>query len=204
MIKARTGVILAGGKSTRFGGNKAFVEFREKPLIYWVAQTLSQVTGELVLSIASAEDAAKYLDAVGLDAKIAVDFSAEMGPIAGLLSSFSIANGDYVAVAPCDTPFVKPSFYEMLFSRAEGKDGAVVKIGKYYEPLLAVYRRKPMIKAIKKVLSDNKKRPIQTYKYLDLVVVKESEVKRIDPALRSLVNINTISELRRYAQLYNE
>lgn len=197
----RAGVILAGGKSVRFQTDKALSLFRGKPLIFWVAMVLSEVTDELVLSVASQKDGNKCVSAVGQNVKIAVDSLTGFGPIAGLLSSFSISCGDYVAVAPCDAPFVKPALYELLFEMASGKDGAVPKIGKNYEPLIAVYRRKAMLDAIKKTLAEGKRRPVNAYEYMDIAVVSEKEIRKIDSTLSSFININTRGELQHFEKI---
>jgi molybdopterin-guanine dinucleotide biosynthesis protein A len=198
----RTGIILAGGKSTRFRTDKALALLDGKPLVRWVAEALSGVTDELVISVASRKDGNRYASAIGRGVKIAVDSSAGIGPIAGLLSSFSISSGDYVAVAPCDAPFIKPALYELLFEMVKGKDGAVPKIGENYEPLIAVYRRIAMLDALKKVLSEGKSRPVNAYRYIDIAAVSEKEIRKIDSTLGSFINVNTKEDLRRFARAF--
>lgn len=186
----RSGIILAGGKSSRMGCAKELLRLDDKPMISWVAERLSSLVDEVILSV-SKEDLEYALE---MPVRVAVDSTNGLGPISGLQSSFKMAKGEYVAVAPCDTPFILPELYKLLLESADGLDGAVPKVNGMYEPLCAVYRRGSMLEAIEKVLSSHEKRPIDTYQYLKIVEIDEKRIRQVDPCLLSFLNINTIEE----------
>jgi molybdopterin-guanine dinucleotide biosynthesis protein A len=97
------GVVLAGGRSRRFGADKALAVFRGRPLIAWSLKALRPHVAALALS-GSAELGA----ALGVDA-IADPPGAPEGPLAGVLAGLAWASRQgctHLATAPCDTPFL--------------------------------------------------------------------------------------------------
>ena len=197
----KSGVVLAGGKGLRFGKDKALIQFKGKPLVKWVMEVIDEVVDEIILSLPSDAEVFKFLEAVGSNIKIVKDTEPDLGPISGLLSSFREAKGEYVAVAPCDSPFIKPDLYKLIFGKADGHDGAVPFINNFWEPLHAVYKRETFIVALEKALSQGKNRPTDAYPYLDIQKVMQKEVEAIDTQNLSFVNINTKEELRKAAKI---
>jgi len=197
----KSGVVLAGGKGLRFGKDKALIQFKGKPLVKWVMEVIDEVVDEIILSLPSDAEVFKFLEAVGSNIKIVKDTEPDLGPISGLLSSFREAKGEYVAVAPCDSPFIKPDLYKLIFEKADGHDGAVPFINNFWEPLHAVYKRETFIVALEKALSQGKNRPTDAYPYLDIQKVMQKEVEAVDTQNLSFVNINTKEELRKAAKI---
>jgi molybdopterin-guanine dinucleotide biosynthesis protein A len=174
---------------------KGLIPLRGKPLILWVMDELSKVVDEILVSV-SCSPSAELLEILGPSVIIIKDERPEMGPIEGLYSAFSKAKGDYVAVAPCDSPFIKKEMYDFLFKKAKDKDGAVPVEGNYYEPLHAVYYRKSFLKSLQRVISEGKSKPIDAYRYIELEYVNKSEIVELDPALISFTNINTNKDMK--------
>jgi molybdopterin-guanine dinucleotide biosynthesis protein A len=190
----KSAVVLAGGKSTRYGIDKALVQFRGKPLVMWVISALSDVVDEVILSISSEHDPSKFKELVGREVIIVKDEQPGLGPVSGLIPSISQASGEYVAVAPCDSPFIKTELYSLLFEKVQGYDGAVPFINNFWEPLHAVYRGKAYVQSLKKAQSQGKFRPVDTYSSLNIQKVTEEEVRNIDKELLSFFNINSIAD----------
>jgi molybdopterin-guanine dinucleotide biosynthesis protein A len=190
----KSAVVLAGGKSTRYGIDKALVQFRGKPLVMWVFTALSEVADEVILSISPEHDPSKFKELVGHEVVIVKDAQPDLGPLSGLIPSFSEAKGEYVAVAPCDSPFIKPKLYTLLFEKIKDHDGAVPFINNFWEPLHAVYRRKTYVQSLKKAQSQGKFRPVDAYCSLKIQNVTEEEVRSIDKELLSFFNINSLED----------
>ena len=191
----KSGVVLAGGKSSRFGKDKALIQLQGKPLVEWVMEVIDKVVDEVILSLSSGPENYNFVGGFGKNIRIVIDAKPGFGPISGLYSSFKEAKGDYVAVAPCDSPFVKPELYTLLFNKAEGHDGAVPFINNFWEPLHAVYRRKPFIVGLEKALSAGKNRPVDIYHHLNIKKVNQEEVKAVDAEALSFININKRDDL---------
>ncbi len=191
----KSGVILAGGKSTRMGIDKCTVLFCGKPLIYWPYAVLKDVADEVILSVSIYGEKLPYKIFFGGEIEVVRDEKPNLGPLSGMLSSFKEAKGEYVALAPCDSPLIKTELYMKLFEMAKGSDGAVPVVNGYWEPLHGVYKRETMIKAIEKVLSEGKSRPIDTYEYLNIRKLTQDKIKDFDSKLLSFININSFQDL---------
>lgn len=198
VITLRSGIILAGGKSSRMGRerDKGLMKFGNKLLISYVMDILSPHVDEIIISL-SKKMSYRYSIMMKTDVTFIEDKYENIGPIGGILSSFEIVRGEYVAVAPCDSPFIGSKLYPLLFELAKDHDGAVPKIGEYFEPLHAVYKRETTLNAMKKVMVEGKLKPIDAYSFLDLNFVNQEELVKIDPELKSFTNINTLKDLEK-------
>ncbi len=179
------------------GTEKALTLFRGRPLVLWSMSVLDKVAQELIISVSTAPSEG-LLGALGPSATVVKDERPGMGPIQGLLSSFRIANGEYVAVAPCDSPFIEVGLFELLFSRAEGRGGAVPLVNGFYEPLIAVYHRTSFLEALKRTIVDQMAKPVEAYPLVDLAFIDEQEILDAGLSLDSFVNFNEIEDLERY------
>jgi molybdopterin-guanine dinucleotide biosynthesis protein A len=191
----RSGVILAGGRSTRMGIDKCTLLFQGKPLIYWPYILIKEIVDVIIISVAKGKDTGPLMRLLGDDVKFVEDEKPNMGPLSGIHSSFKEAKGEFVAVIPCDSPLVHEDLYTRLFEVAKGHDGAVPKVRSFYEPLHAVYKRSAMINAIEKVFAGGELRPKATYEFMEVVPLDEDEIKKFDPELHSFFNINSFSDI---------
>src|SRR5262245_52966476 len=88
--------ILAGGKSSRFGSDKARAIFRGEALISRIAREVEAVASQVTVV---AERAGKY-DDLGL--RTIADLQSGLGPIGGLLTALGECGDDWVFIASCD------------------------------------------------------------------------------------------------------
>ena len=91
--------LLAGGRSQRFGSNKARVMFRGKPLVHTLADDLDRLGWQVAIVAQSAED---YAD---LGLRVIPDISPDAGPMAGLLAALEDCRSqgaEYCLVSNCD------------------------------------------------------------------------------------------------------
>jgi len=176
------------------GEEKALIHFRGRPLVLWSMSVLDKVAQELIISV-SPDPSEGLMRTLGPTATIVKDESLGKGPIHGLQSSFRVANGEYVAVAPCDSPFIEAGLFDLLFSRADGMGGAVPLVNGYYEPLIAVYHRASFLEALETTIVGGKAKPVDTYPLMDLTFVDEQEILDAGLSLDSFVNFNKLDDL---------
>lgn len=191
----RAGVIVAGGRSTRFpAGDKALAELGGVPLIRQVADRLAGVTDELVVNCRR-DQAADFRRVVGEhDPRFAVDPVPDRGPVAGLETGLRAASAAHAFATACDMPFVDPSFVDYLFDRARGRAGAVPTVEERPQPLCAVYRAEPAIAACEATLAADSGRLRDVLARLDSVVLDEATVRE-RTAPETFKNLNTGAEL---------
>lgn len=130
-----TGVVLAGGGATRFGGApKGLARVGGRRIVDWVAAALRTACDDLLL-IANAPDAAAWLPGV----RVAGDVFAGCGSLGGLHAALAHAGGAVVVVA-WDMPFVPASLLAALRDAGAAGAAAVVPEGVGgAEPLCAYY-----------------------------------------------------------------
>jgi molybdopterin-guanine dinucleotide biosynthesis protein A len=197
----RSGIILAGGRSTRFGGGeKSLSPVSGRPMICHVREALLPIVDEIIVSFrdeGQRDRVFPYLH--GGEDTFVYDELRDIGPLAGVLQSLKAAHGEYVVIVACDMPLVNPKVIELLFEKAKGHDAAVpVGSDGFLEPLHAVYRREPMIRAVERSLREGERRIAAPLKHLkDVVYVPADEIRKVDPELKTFLNVNRAEDLPR-------
>ncbi len=129
-----TGIILAGGMSSRFGSNKALSRFEGERLIHRLCKTVGSVTDRIMLITNTPEEYA-FLNVASRK-----DLVPRCGPIGGIFTALRTANTPLCLCVACDMPFIKPEFLEYMLERSPGYDVVVPMNDGREEPLCAVYR----------------------------------------------------------------
>jgi len=199
----RAGVIVAGGRSSRFeGGDKVVADLAGVPMVRRVADRLADVIDELVVNCREDQHDA-ITDAMSgypHDVTFAVDPEPDLGPMAGIRTGLSATTAEYAFVAAGDMPFLDDSFVTSLFDRAEGHDAALPRNEDgYFEPLHAVYRTEPMVRACDAALDRDERRIVAPLPDLDHVEVGPDEIAA-EAGPRTFENVNTRAELKRAAE----
>lgn len=194
------GVVLAGGRSTRFGEeDKATADLAGRAMIRRVGDRLTDVTDRLVVNCRADQTAAieEAFEGYPNPVSIAEDPDPDEGPMAGLRTGLRAAEGEYAFVAACDMPFVEPAFVFYLFERVEGYDAAVPRVDDgWFQPTHAVYRAESMADACERALEAGERKVIAPLQYLDYVVIKEEEIRE-HASLDTFENLNTREEFER-------
>lgn len=129
-----TAVILAGGKSTRMGMDKAFLKVEGRRLIERSVSALERVFSEVII----AGDPEVY---GGLSDQVVKDSFEGAGPLAGIHAGLTFASHDQVFVAACDLPFIDGEMAAFIVQRMKGYDASVPCVGGRLQPLFAAYKK---------------------------------------------------------------
>ena len=130
-----TGIILAGGKSTRMGADKALLEIKEETLLSRAVKLCRSVCNQVLISSNS-----KVHEIEGI--KRIPDEIKDCGPMGGIYSCLKHVKNEWSFVISVDAAFVTAEFVSFLVSRANNKYDAVVPVhGKGKEPLIALYNK---------------------------------------------------------------
>ncbi|AUX09385.1 molybdenum cofactor guanylyltransferase [Halalkaliarchaeum desulfuricum] len=201
----KTAVVVAGGRSTRFGGaDKAVADLAGTPMIRRVADRIVDVVDAVVINCRDDQVPAIREAMAGYPRRVtfAVDPEPDRGPMAGIMTGLrgveSIAGPDAPAfVVACDMPFVDPGFIEHLFDRVDGYDAAVPRLDdRWFQTTQAVYRAEPMAAACEAALDRGERKIIEPLFDLEYVVIEEAEA--LEHTTRgAFENLNTREEFRR-------
>lgn len=137
-------VLLAGGKSSRMGRDKALLDFRGQPLWRHQLDTLSQTAPQELFISAAAN--APY---GGGSWRIIPDAEAGHGPLAGIVSALKAMRTEWMLVLAVDVPFVTADFLRNLLVRTNETRMCVIPVHENgdLEPLVAVYPRTALARA---------------------------------------------------------
>jgi molybdopterin-guanine dinucleotide biosynthesis protein A len=172
-MSERTAVVLAGGRSTRFGeADKAVADLAGTPMIRRVIDRLAPAVDAVVINCRAAQRAAiaDALDGAAVPVSFAEDDYPDEGPMAGMATGLRAVEGAYAFVVACDMPFVDADFVDYLFERAAGHDAAVPRPEQWFETTHAVYRAAAMAEACEA-------RIVAPLFELDFVVVDAEDVR---------------------------
>jgi molybdopterin-guanine dinucleotide biosynthesis protein A len=185
-----TGVILAGGLSTRYGGlPKGLERVRGVRIIDRVRAVLEDVADDLLL-IANDERAAEWLP----DVPCRADVLRDVGSIAGIHAALVHA-GTAVLVVAWDMPFVTGGLLRTIREAGRDADAAVPESDsrRGLEPLCAYYSA-PCIEAIERRIAAGDRRVVAFYDDVRVARVPAEVVSRYgDPAFL-FMNVNTPEE----------
>lgn len=131
-----TGFVLAGGKSTRMGRDKAVLQLEGRTLLEHALDTLRKVCAE-VMVLGSREVYADF------GAEVVEDIFAGCGPLAGIHAGLSRTRTEFNLIIAVDTPFLSSDFLRFMAQRAIESGAAVTtpEIAGYTQPLCSVYSR---------------------------------------------------------------
>jgi molybdopterin-guanine dinucleotide biosynthesis protein A len=179
--------IMAGGKSTRMGQDKAWIELDGEPLIKRVADVLALVADEVIVV---ANDA-KY-ESLGL--RVVRDRYPTGGALGGIATGVGAAANETVLVAACDMPFLSADVWRLLLGHAGEADVVIPRVGGEYETLHALYT-KACVPQMARAIAENRLRVISFFDQVRVLAVEEPELRAVDPTLRAFTNVNTPEEL---------
>ncbi len=186
-----TGVIQAGGRSTRMGGEpKALMELGGKRIIERIVEVLGSVLSDLLI-VTNTPQLYAFL---GLP--MIPDVFPEHGSLGGIYTGLKAANGDAAFTVACDMPFLRAEVVRLVVSRAGEADVVIPKVGEQYETLHALYA-KACLRHMEAALQAERFRVVGFFPNVKVLEIPEAEVARLaDPTL-CFMNVNTPDELAR-------
>lgn len=189
--------ILAGGLSIRMGRDKSFVELAGKPLIAHVIEQVSQ----LALPIMIITNQAESYQAFGLP--LFADVLPSRSSLTGLYSALYHSASTYTLCVACDMPFLNPNLLTHLIRLCEGYDAVVPILDGHAQALHAVYN-KTCLAPLRQQYEQNRLRIRDLYPQISTCWVDEITLRKHDPHLTSVVNINTPEALLSTSVLSNQ
>jgi molybdenum cofactor guanylyltransferase len=189
-------IILAGGKSTRLGRDKASQELLGVSLLQRVVSRIEPLASEIVV-VRAAGQTLPAIEA-SVPVRVVEDAIAGSGPIGGIYTGLSTIESPLAITVACDMPLLQPALLiEMLALATDDYDGVVPTNDMYLpEPLCAVYK-KSCIEGIDTQIAANQ---LKVALFLDKVRVRyvpPATWRAWDPKGLSFLNINRESDLKR-------
>ena len=189
-------IVLAGGKSTRFGRDKASELLQGETLLQRTVRCLTSLAVEIIVVRAPGE--ATPVPAHAPRLREVADIYAERGPLGGIYAGLVASASFHNLVVGCDMPFLNLDLIRYLFSIARGFDVVMPRMGGKTEALHAVYSKN----CLRPIESLIRRGEFQVIQFLDAVrtrFVEEKEIDLLDSERLSFFNVNSPADLR-YAE----
>lgn len=178
--------VLAGGKSSRLGSNKAMIELNGAKLIEHVIHIVQHFTDTVRIIANDPETYRRF------NVPVAADIKPGGGPLSGIHAALSLSTSDYVLILSCDMPLLETLHIKPLITAYPGHDITIYK-HKKFEPLCAVYRR-TCISALEELIEHGEYRIIDLFPTLNVKVIRAD-----DPT--PFTSINTREDYQRVKEL---
>jgi molybdopterin-guanine dinucleotide biosynthesis protein A len=190
-----TGVIQAGGKSTRMGGRpKALLDLGGRRIIERVAAAIAGVVDDLLL-VTNTPELYRFLSL-----PMVPDAFPGGGSLGGIYSGLLAAPGDAAFTVACDMPFLQPDVARLVVSRAADADVVIPKVAGQLETMHASYR-KSCLPHMEARLRAGQLKIVGFFDQVRVLTIEEAELAPYgDPAVM-FMNVNTPEELARAARL---
>jgi molybdenum cofactor guanylyltransferase len=187
-----TGVILVGGKSSRMGRDKAFLEIEGRTLLDITLTAFREVLDTVILIGDRPERFA------GMNLTIYPDIYTGSA-LGGLFTGLIRAETSHIFVASCDLPYPSPLLIRHLAVTAPGNDVVVVQSEDGYEPLFAVYSQ-TCCEPIRRQIEEENYCIFDFYPQVTTRIVTPREIAHLGEPRRLFCNLNTPQEYRRISQ----
>jgi molybdopterin-guanine dinucleotide biosynthesis protein A len=185
-----TGVIQAGGKSTRMGGEpKALMELGGRRVIDRVVDVLASVTDDLLVVTNTPELYAS------LGIPMVPDVFAGGGSLGGIYSGLKAAGAAIFTVA-CDMPFLRPDVARLVIGRAEEADVVVPRAGGQLETLHACYGKR-CLEPMETRIRAGRLKIVAFLEDVRVLEIPEEDVARLAVPEVVFMNVNTPDDLAR-------
>jgi molybdopterin-guanine dinucleotide biosynthesis protein A len=189
------GIVLAGGRSTRMGVDKAHVDWHGTPLVAHVAALVRDAVDGPVVVVGSPE---RPLPRLPDGVELVEDAVVDRGPLQGLHDGLTALTGraDVALATGVDAPLLRPEAIRLLAAALErsGAQAAVPCLASDRRPLPAVYRVE-LAATTQRLLDADERRLRALVEAVTVVAVPEDELRLVDPRLGSLAPLNTPDEL---------
>lgn len=185
-----TGAILAGGRSSRFGMNKALQIFNGTRLVDRAVSSLRTLCNPILLV---ANDLSVYYD---VRATLVQDIVTQQGPLGAIYTALLFSPHEWVFVRATDMPYLVPELAAMMIESRSEFDVVVPLCKNMYEPLLALYHRRclPVVAA---ALEGSERQVVSFYRKVKVKALEEHQWRTVDGEGRSFWNINTVEDLEK-------
>jgi len=189
-IRGVTGIVLAGGKSRRYGRNKALEPIQGVPIIERTVRTLKCVFHHVLISTNNPADF-DFLHLPHVEDRVP-----GWGPLGGLQAALLAMPDEAGFFVACDMPLLNPDLIRHMARLGADADAVVPRIGGYLEPLHALYRR-TCLNAVKRAIDRGDHGIRSFFPDIRIHFMEEDAIRTLNPALDAFVNVNRPGELRR-------
>jgi molybdenum cofactor guanylyltransferase len=183
-----SGVVLAGGPSSRMGADKALLDVGGEPLVLRAVRTLAALCEDVVVASGDGRRLA------GLGVAQVADVEGGAGPLAGIIAGLESATHQLVAVLAVDMPHANAAVFRLLADRWSGEPAVVPVVDGHEQPLHAIWTRDAAV-PLRDLLAAGQLSARSAAVALGAAIVGPDVWGRADPTGRFATNLNRPEDL---------
>jgi molybdopterin-guanine dinucleotide biosynthesis protein A len=176
------------------GHDKVIERLGNTTLLEKVISRIDSFSQEIVIVTAEKRDFEQFSG--NPKVKTVTDILPGRGSLGGIYTGLVNSSFSYNFVIAADMPFLNRELIGYMIGTAEGFDYVIPRMGKFYEPLHAIYS-KNCISPIEDMINRDRRVIIELFDYVKVRYVDTEEIDRFDPEHLSFFNINTKQDLER-------
>lgn len=190
-----TGVVLAGGRSSRFGSNKALAQWGDgETLVGRVCSILTGLFDKVVVVTRSPEEL-RFLKDEGV--RVSGDLFADTHCVGGICSALHHARTERVFVCGCNMPLIQPKLVQAMWKETRGCYDAVVPVWQeQLQPLCSFYSR-DCIGVLRTMVREERLKCRELFTIVRTRFFREAEIKEADPDGVSFLDVDTHEDYAR-------
>ena len=185
-------IILAGGRSSRMGTDKALLPLStasHTTFLAHLAATFVSLCDEVLLVARDEAQAARYSVAAA-DLRIVTDRVPDYGPLMGIASGLRAIQAAKALVVAVDMPFAQTDLVSWLLTHTSDDAITVPVVNAIPQVLFSVYPRS-FLPSIEASIAQGRRDPRSLLTNGPVQYIQEAQLRLFDPQLRSFINVNT-------------
>jgi molybdenum cofactor guanylyltransferase len=192
-----SGMVLAGGRSSRFGSDKLAARLGDRTLLDLAIAGVAAVASEIVVVLAPGDD--RTPDPIDRPVRLVVDPERHGGPLVGLLAGLEAVKQPLVVVAGGDMPTLSAevlrAMIRALVASGTGWDAVILASRGDRVPLPAVLRTGAATTIARQLVGDGERRLRSLFERLPTRALEEGEWRPFDPAGATLRDVDRPADL---------
>lgn len=181
--------IIAGGKSSRMGTNKALIDFGGQTLIERIIERTQGLDQQATILITNTPD-----DYAHLDLPMFPDIVPDSGSLGGIYTALYHSQTSHTIVIACDMPFVSSDVIRVMMQDAETYDVVVPTVEGYPQGLHAIYSN-ACLEPIRAKIEAKRLKVIGFYDQMRVKYLDEKALETVNQDQLAFMNVNTPEDL---------
>ncbi|MGB7339241.1 MAG: molybdenum cofactor guanylyltransferase [Phototrophicaceae bacterium] len=181
--------IIAGGKSSRMGTNKAVITFDGQTLIERIIEHTQDLGQQTTMLITNTPDEYTHLNL-----PMFADVIPDSGSLGGIYSALYHSKTTHTIVIACDMPFVSADVLRLMQTHADKADVVVPTVEGYPQGLHAIYS-KNCLEPIRAKIESKRLKVIGFYEQVRVTYLDETALETVNSDGLAFMNVNTPEEL---------
>jgi molybdopterin-guanine dinucleotide biosynthesis protein A len=176
------------------GENKAFIDAGGVPLFERVYGVFKEIFRDIIIVTNDVRPFERY------GAHLQQDILHDKGPLGGLYTGVVHSATYHAFCTACDMPLLNPAVIKYMVRERDAYDVIVPKTSDGLHPLHAIYSKR-CLPPMRRLLDRGDLRIVDFFHQVKVRHIGETEIRKFDPHMRSLMNVNTAEEMEQVRKI---